>query len=299
MREQLGVGGAEEGAVRRTEVVEPPLAQSGSEDVHVLRGLDGRHVPGELAVPGQAALTERMSDPGQLGDLCRSVRVGVDLEELVGLLGVPADQGRALADAARVHADDVVVAAQRAPEGRLPGGGVVDGGRAGPAGVHDELADPLAAVRGTHAQHRQLDRLPVGIGVVERHPQMGALIALALVPVELLVVEAGELRGVLRLRNRLARRGWRRVGAVITVYGAPRGPRGETSADQHHDRHHGDGHHDPGPAPARRLRRRREGHDAKGRRIPVGTSADRADPVSRGRSGVRPSSTRAPAGAGR
>ena len=110
--EEVGVGGAQEGAVRRAEVVELPLAQRGPQDVHVLRRLDRGDVPGQVATLGETTLPELAGEPIEAGHLVGGVGVRVGTEELVGLLRAGALERSALPDSSGVDADDVEVADQ-------------------------------------------------------------------------------------------------------------------------------------------------------------------------------------------
>ena len=186
-REEVGVLRPDVGAVRRAEVGQPGLAERLAQHVHVAHHLLGRHVRDQVAGALLARLTELLDRLGELGALGGGVRVGVLGQVGVHPRGVEALEPGAVVDPARVEADQVVAAGDRLGEGSRPRLGVLDPGAAGTAGVDHQRADRLAG--GGHLVDRDPDRLALRVVVVERHGQVGALVAVAAgLPVELLVV---------------------------------------------------------------------------------------------------------------
>ena len=164
VREQVGVGRSELGAVGGAEVVELRLAQRGAEHVHVAGRLDRRDVRRRCrraAVGvGDAPGPEVVEAVDDLADLRVVVGHRVGLEERVHLLVGEAVDRRGLAGAARVEADDVEVVGQRLDRKTWPRLlGVRRAGGAGPARVDHQRADPLGRLVGGVPEHLELDGL--------------------------------------------------------------------------------------------------------------------------------------------
>ena len=213
LREQVGVRRAEEGAVGGAEVGQLVVAEHRPQHVHVLGRLDGRHVLGQVAALVDAALAElvqQLVGPATSASVSGSGSVATKVS--ISRVGEAVERGAA-ADTAGVEADDVEGLLELGAEVGRGVGGVVDAGTARPTGVHHQGADALARVAGRHLEHRQRDRLAVRLGVVERHLELGALVVAAAGPVELLVVEPGQVGLRLLLGRRPARPGWPRATA--------------------------------------------------------------------------------------
>ncbi len=256
--EEVGVGRADERAVRRPEVVELRLTERSTQDVHVAGDLLGGHVAREIAAVVEAALAEAVEQPVHLVALGTRVRVGIEGEQVVELRRVDALQGVTLANASGVEPDDVVRVGQRGAELEGPGRGVAHPGATGTAGVHDQGPDAMALRR--HLEDRELDRRSVGGRVVERDRELAALVAVAVVPGELLAVEARQLgvrvrHGLTRTRRGCGRRG----GGLVHRHRRVVAPgRREERCEPHRD--HDDAHErddQPGAAAARRRTRAR------------------------------------------
>ena len=170
--------------------------ERGAQDVEVAGRLDGRDVRGQRAGARHAAGPEGVDEVGVLAALGGGVRVRVGGDVLVELPVAEAVDRRAGAGAPRVEADDVVARQQRLAQGRPGLGGVVGAGHAGPARVHHQRADPGRRPLRGGPEHGQVDRLAAGVGVVERHPQGGALELVAAVrPAQRLAVVVRRGRG--------------------------------------------------------------------------------------------------------
>ena len=144
LREEPGVGGAEERAVGLAEVVQLRVADGGPQDVHVAGGVGRREVLDEIGVVGLAAGGHRLGLRQQRLLLGGVVGRRVGREEAVERLVAEAVDRVGAPDAARVETDEVVVATDVRPADRVgPAADVVDAGRAGAARV-DERASPAA-----------------------------------------------------------------------------------------------------------------------------------------------------------
>ena len=114
VREQLGVPGAQVGAVGLAQVGEPGLAERGAEHVHVpgrVLGADVRQQrPGVLLAPlrVQLGLRDDRGQFGRAGGHLVGAQVPVQLRA-----GQAGQRGLAAGDAARVEADDVEPGQQR------------------------------------------------------------------------------------------------------------------------------------------------------------------------------------------
>ena len=228
--EQVGVRRAELGAVGGAEVEQLRLTQGGPQHVDVARGLDRGDVVDEAVGVVRAALEERLVGLLELLGLLGGVRAGVVGDEGVDLGVGEAVDGVGLAGAARVEPDDVEVVAEHVAERERGVLGVGRAGRARPAGVDDQRADPVRRVVGGVLEQRQPDGLAGRVLVVDRHLERGALeVAAAGLPRQLLGVERREV-GPRRVAGaRLGRRGRRRGarrGAARAVARRHRRPAG-------------------------------------------------------------------------
>ncbi len=205
--EEVGVRRAELGAVGRPEVVQLGVAERRAQDVHVARGLDRGDVSGQVSRPVGAAPPEGLVGGDVVVALGGGVGIRVAGEEGVEVVVAEAVDRTAAAGAARVEAHDVVDVEERRAEGGVGMGGVVGAGRAGPAGVDHERADPLGGVGRRDLEQCELDGVAGRVVVVERHGQRRAEVGrAALLPGQLLGVvrrEGGARRGGgARLRGR-------------------------------------------------------------------------------------------------
>ncbi len=245
-REQPGVGRADEGAVGRPEVAQLLVPERRPEDVDVLGHLDRGHVPGQVTALPQAAVAEILDQVVGVLRLGRGVRVGVGGDQLVELLVADALQRRARADAPRVEADDVEGRQHLGAEARGRRGCVVDTGDTWAARVHDQRPDAALLAGGGDLEQRQADLPSTGVGVVERHLQGRALVAVAAaLPGQLLVVELRQLGRAAGARVRPGRvdraRGQRRLRRRrLLVLGLRRAEEAATGQQQReYDEQHG------------------------------------------------------------
>ena len=177
--------------------------------------------PGRLGVRRATGLQllELRGDGGGTPLECRGAGCGVDWSgPRHGLhLGVGgAGDGGGGADAAGVEADDVVGALHAGEGRRRHDANAVHPGPTGAAGVHEEGALARRA-GGQVLLHRDLNGLPIRLGVVQRHCDLGALKTglvsrllhscrgHAVVPLDLLTVEGLQPLGNRRLRRSRSR----------------------------------------------------------------------------------------------
>ena len=193
--EQVGVGRAELGAVGRAEEDQLRLTERRPQHVHVAGRLDRGDVADEVVGVVDAALVEGLEGLLELLPLLWRVRVGVGRDEVVeGGVGDAVDRIGA-AGAARVEADDVEGVEELLAERERRVLGVRRAGRAGPAGVDDQRADPARRIGGRDLEQRQPDGLAGRLLVVDGHRQRRALeVAAARLPRQLLGVERREVR---------------------------------------------------------------------------------------------------------
>jgi hypothetical protein len=175
LREQVGVHAAEFGAVGDAEVVQLVVAEDLAHEVHVAGRVGGTHIRKDLLrllLAGRVELLGVVQERAALGGV---VGCHVLLEVRVQLLVVPASHARAAAHPAGVEAHQVVAGAQgRVVLAERGQGG--DAGAAWPAEVEQQRTDPLApGAAGLGADHREVDRVPVGLRPVQRHLQLRAL----------------------------------------------------------------------------------------------------------------------------
>ena len=181
LREVLGVGRPEPGAVGEAEVGQLLVAERRPQDVEVTGGVAGADVGEDVRADAVGAalrvlpvLLLGLGDPG---------RGGVDVEvaalDLPLAVGEAVDRGRAGADTARVEADDVEPLRQRAV-------GSFAGAEQRRHGAHarrtratrvDHERPDLVAGR-LEAQHAELGGAALGVRVVERDLQPRAVVAL-------------------------------------------------------------------------------------------------------------------------
>src|SRR5256886_1180397 len=174
LREHRRVDLGQVGAVRETEVVDLTLAERGPDAVHVLGGVDRRHVVQQRA----AVLTARGGvglGPGEPDVLQRAGARHVVRAVRAEVVRVAGQRRLAGSDAARVEADPVVGVAGVLRD-ELAEGGQAHTRAAGPAGVDEH--DPL--VRGVRhlvldPRHGNLDLGTVRMAVVQRHRKEAAI----------------------------------------------------------------------------------------------------------------------------
>ena len=177
VREHVGVGLAQERAVRDAVVGELRVPYRLAEDVEVTRHVRGRHVIDDVA----SALRARVDEvkvrrhPGVL--LLRRQRERKRREERLPLLrGAEAAQRRASRDAARIEADEVEPRPHLVREEERTGAqSEVDTRTARPAGIQEQRADPVRRVGRGEADESDRDRAPRRLVVVERHLHGSAL----------------------------------------------------------------------------------------------------------------------------
>jgi len=203
VREQLGVPGAQVGAVGLAQVGEPGLAERGAEHVQVagrVLGADvGQQRPGVLLAPGRVELAL----PNHGGELRGVVRHLVGGQVLVQLrAGHAGQRGLAAAHPARVEADDVEPGPHGGREFAARRERVLHARAARAARVDHQVADAAGGVGGRELDDRQGEARPAGAGVVEGNQQAGALEAVvAGLPGQVLrVVGGGRGRQVVRDR---------------------------------------------------------------------------------------------------
>lgn len=199
--------------VGEAEVVELLVAEGGAHHVQVPGGVERadvrQHRPGVLLA--------RRGGPPQLFERGLGVvRVLAVVGRLQGLVGaVAAADGGGAADAARIEGDEVV-AVREVHELLASVGEFGDARAAGAAEVQQQRTARVAG--GPVAGHGQVEGSGLGPGVVERHgdlaaPQvLGHLHALALRPLDLLLVEAGQVGLLVVLLGIGARRRGRQPG---------------------------------------------------------------------------------------
>ena len=168
-REEAGVGGAQEGPVGKAEVVQPLLAERLAKDVHVARRVLGVDVGQELGRTRFALLRHELRLGDDLVLLHLRLRVRVLRHEGVGLSVVEAPDRRALPDAARVEAHDVVLREQRLVEHLGGREREIGAAGAGAARVDDQRAQPAAGIAGRLANDREADGLARRMTVVQRY----------------------------------------------------------------------------------------------------------------------------------
>ncbi len=258
--EQVGVDGAQFGAVGDAEVVQLVVAQRLAHDVQVAGRARGVHMPEHLPGVLPASVHVRLVGGQRRLQLVIVVRGGVDGVRVVDLLVALAFDARARADAARVEADEVVTGAQ----------GLVAAGEAGqrrhartagPAEVEEQRTDAGGPLPGLRADQSEIDGGPGRRRVVQRHLERGALPPGAVLE-GLRGLARAALRGggglapvpaqPLRAEARTpAGGGWGRDAGLL----APGGPGGLAVTVAAAARRGGEGHHDgrgrqcPGPAP--------------------------------------------------
>jgi hypothetical protein len=130
-----------------------------------------------------------------LGDIVRARVLG---EELVQLLVGDAVDGRAFADSPRVDADDVVAVENLGREDLRHVVGEVDNAATGAAGIDEQTASALS-LRSDDLD-RQLERLAVRLVIVDGHLDLGALAAVAVGPLQVLLIEPAQALGHSLLR---------------------------------------------------------------------------------------------------
>ena len=180
-RELARVHRAEQRAVRLAEVGQLGVAHRLADPVHVAsrvaRRDEGKDAPAVL----RACAVELLDAGRQRGPLGVVAGCEVELEQRVHRGIVLAFHALALADAARVEADDVEPAAERSTDVGAGLPGELDAGRARPTRVDQERADPVSGVGGRQADESERDRARHLAGIVERHRQRAALEAVAAV----------------------------------------------------------------------------------------------------------------------
>ncbi len=169
--EHLRVDGPQVGAVGVAQVGDLPLPQDGADDVHVAGGVAGGEVREPVAVPGTALV----------GDGAGPLDVPAERRRLVGVFDVlirtreTAGERGAAAHAARVEPDQVVLLTDLLGQRGLHHDRHLQALVARTTGVEEDRAVPFAGDAGLHTGDRQLDRPGVGVAVVQRHPDGGAL----------------------------------------------------------------------------------------------------------------------------
>lgn len=170
--EEVGVGGAEERAVRGPEVGELRVAHRAAEPVEVVSDVGGRHMAQQLGVtlPAAAGQLLERADPG-LPLLCADRETG-RFARLPGL-GIPrsreAVHGGAVADPAGVPADDVEPLPHLAREERVILRHLDRSRPAGSAGVEEQGADAPPGTGRLPFDDGQFDGATAGVAVVQRH----------------------------------------------------------------------------------------------------------------------------------
>lgn len=171
VREQVRVRRSEQRAVRDAPVAQSVVARCPAQQVEIACGVGGRDVAQQLRVPPLAPLRQI----GVRGDV-RPLLLPADRERrdllLPGLrLGgaVEAAHRRAVADAARVPADDVEAVPELRRELAVQPGQSDGPGATGPARVEEQRS--LGAPRAGRpvADHRQVDRPARGVRMVQGH----------------------------------------------------------------------------------------------------------------------------------
>ena len=175
-REQARVRGAEERAVGEAEVVELALVQRGAEQVHITRHVGGRHVRQDAVVKRDAArdVARVLLDKRARNDVERRLeRLGVNPLRL--LVRPAVDRRLALADAARVHPDQIEALVERREAVGAEGLEEIGDRGAGPAEVQKQRADPVRLIRGGRAGDEHVDLAVIRPVVVQRGAQRRAL----------------------------------------------------------------------------------------------------------------------------
>ena len=175
--EQVGVGGAQPGAVGQAHIVEHSVADGFAQQVHV-----AGHVGGGVVVEKAAAVSFGAPgvEPG-VGLFPRCVLLRADgerrqrrQERLLRRDGREAAHRGAEAEAARVEGDDVKTLPHWGGEPLVSAQEALDL-LVGAAAVDEQRADALRGISGEVPDHRDADLRAVWVPVIQRHPRLGAL----------------------------------------------------------------------------------------------------------------------------
>ena len=242
--EQVGVGGAESGAVGHAQVVQHRGAGRLAQQVHVAGHVGGGVMPEQAAAPCGAPRVEPGPGPHPGRVLPCADREGGQAPKELALRrhGREAAHRGAVAEPARVERDDVVPSRDRrgkSPEAVHEGLDL----HAGAAEVDEQRSDAASRVGRLVPDHGNPDRRAARVPVTQWHPDGGALEA---------AVAGAPVQDRNRWPGRCRRRG--------------RGGRGH----HHGGEQNGHGHHGGGPRDAASCLARRRAHGGEGSGQPAG-----------------------------